>query len=232
MEKKVSKLAILTKGIIKENPNLVLLLGTCPTLATTSSALNGAGMGVSAMAVLICSNIVISLLAKIIPDKVRIPCYIVVIAGFVTVVQFVLQAFVPSLYDSLGLFIPLIVVNCIILGRAEMFASKNGVVDSALDGIGMGIGFTLSLTVMGAVRELIGAGTIFGFALPWMSEHPMMIIALAPGGFFIYACAIAAINFFTKGKGVKGSFGCQRCAMASICQQEKCLAELEKGVEA
>ena len=232
MEKKASKLAILTKGIIKENPNLVLLLGTCPTLATTSSALNGAGMGVSAMAVLICSNIVISLLAKIIPDKVRMPCYIVVIAGFVTVVQFVLQAFVPTLYDSLGLFIPLIVVNCIILGRAEMFASKNGVVDSALDGIGMGIGFTLSLTVMGAVRELIGAGTIFGFALPWMSEHPMMIIALAPGGFFIYACAIAAINFFTKGKGVKGSFGCQGCAMASICQQEKCLAELEKGVEA
>lgn len=232
MEKKISKLAILTKGIIKENPNLVLLLGTCPTLATTSSALNGAGMGVSAMAVLICSNIVISLLAKIIPDKVRIPCYIVVIAGFVTLVQFVLQAFVPSLYDSLGLFIPLIVVNCIILGRAEMFASKNNVIDSALDGIGMGIGFTLSLTVMGAVRELIGAGTIFGFALPWMSEHPMMIIALAPGGFFVYACAIAAINFITKGKGVKGSFDCHGCAMASMCQQEKCLAELEKGAEA
>ena len=232
MEKKTSKLSILTKGIIKENPNLVLLLGTCPTLATTSSALNGAGMGVSAMAVLICSNIVISLLAKIIPDKVRIPCYIVVIGGFVTVVQFVLQAFVPSLYNSLGLFIPLIVVNCIILGRAEMFASKNNVLDSALDGVGMGIGFTLSLTAIGAVRELIGAGTIFGFALPWLSAHPMMIIALAPGGFFIYACAIAAINFATKGKGVKGSFGCQGCAMASICQQEKCIAELEKGVEA
>ena len=232
MEKKTSKLSILTKGIIKENPNLVLLLGTCPTLATTSSALNGAGMGVSAMAVLICPNIVISLLAKIIPDKVRIPCYIVVIAGFVTVVQFVLQAFVPSLYNSLGLFIPLIVVNCIILGRAEMFASKNNVLDSALDGVGMGIGFTLSLTAIGAVRELIGAGTIFGFALPWLSAHPMMIIALAPGGFFIYACAIAAINFATKGKGVKGSFGCQGCAMASICQQEKCIAELEKGVEA
>ena len=232
MEKKTSKLSILTKGIIKENPNLVLLLGTCPTLATTSSALNGAGMGVSAMAVLICSNIVISLLAKIIPDKVRIPCYIVVIAGFVTVVQFVLQAFVPSLYNSLGLFIPLIVVNCIILGRAEMFASKNNVLDSALDGVGMGIGFTLSLTAIGAVRELIGAGTIFGFALPWLSAYPMMIIALAPGGFFIYACAIAAINFATKGKGVKGSFGCQGCAMASICQQEKCIAELEKGVEA
>ena len=179
MENKVSKLAILTKGIIKENPVLVLLLGTCPTLATTSSALNGLGMGVSAMAVLICSNIVISLLAKIIPDKVRIPCYIVVIAGFVTVVQFVLQAFVPSLYDSLGLFIPLIVVNCIILGRAEMFASKNNALDSALDGIGMGLGFTLALGIMGAIREIIGAGTIFGIALPWLSVHPMLIIALA-----------------------------------------------------
>lgn len=236
MENKVSKLAILTKGIIKENPVLVLLLGTCPTLATTSSALNGLGMGVSAMIVLICSNIVISLLAKIIPDKVRIPCYIVVIAGFVTVVQFLLQAFVPSLYDSLGLFIPLIVVNCIILGRAEMFASKNNALDSALDGIGMGIGFTLALGVMGAIREIIGAGTIFGFAIPWMSEHPMLIISLAPGGFFIFAVMIAAINYFTKGKGVKGSFDCHGCAMASICQQDKCIesleAEIKKGVEA
>ncbi len=232
MENKVSKLAILTKGIIKENPVLVLLLGTCPTLATTSSALNGLGMGVSATAVLICSNIVISLLAKIIPDKVRIPCYIVVIAGFVTIVQFVLQAFVPSLYASLGLFIPLIVVNCIILGRAEMFASKNNVVDSALDGIGMGLGFTLALGVMGSVREIFGAGTILGVALPWLSAHPILIIALAPGGFFIYACAIAAVNYFTDGKGVKGEFGCKGCAMASICQQEKCISELEKGVEA
>lgn len=233
MEKKTSKLAILTKGIIKENPVLVLLLGTCPTLATTSSALNGLGMGVSAMAVLVCSNIVISLLAKIIPDKVRIPCYIVVIAGFVTVVQFVLQAFVPSLYASLGLFIPLIVVNCIILGRAEMFASKNNAFDSALDGIGMGLGFTLALGVMGAVREIIGAGTILGYAIPWLSAHPMLIIALAPGGFFVFACAIAAVNYFTNGKGVKGDFGCHGCAMASICQQEKCIAELDKkGVEA
>jgi len=232
MEKKVSKLAILTKGIIKENPVLVLLLGTCPTLATTSSALNGLGMGVSATAVLICSNIVISLLAKFIPDKVRIPCYIVVIAGFVTVVQFVLQAFVPALYASLGLFIPLIVVNCIILGRAEMFASKNNALDSALDGIGMGLGFTLALGIMGAIREIIGAGTIFGVALPWLSAHPILVIALAPGGFFVYACLIAAVNYFTDGKGVKGDFGCKGCAMASICQQEKCIAELEKGVEA
>ncbi len=232
MEKKVSKLAILTKGIIKENPVLVLLLGTCPTLATTSSALNGLGMGVSATAVLICSNIVISLLAKFIPDKVRIPCYIVVIAGFVTVVQFVLQAFVPALYASLGLFIPLIVVNCIILGRAEMFASKNNALDSALDGIGMGLGFTLALGLMGAIREIVGAGTIFGVALPWLSAHPILVIALAPGGFFVYACLIAAVNYFTDGKGVKGSFGWKGCAMASICQQEKCIAELEKGVEA
>ena len=229
MEKKPSKLSILTKGIIKENPVLVLLLGTCPTLATTGSALNGLGMGVSAMAVLICSNIVISLLAKIIPDKVRIPCYIVVIAGFVTLVQFALQAFVPALYSSLGLFIPLIVVNCIILGRAEMFASKNNPLDSALDGIGMGLGFTLALGVMGAIREILGAGTIFGVALPWLSAHPMMIIALAPGGFFIFAVMIAAINFFTNGKGVKKKeFGCAGCAMASICSQEKCLEELDK----
>ena len=186
-------------------------------------------MGVSAMAVLICSNIVISLLAKIIPDKVRIPCYIVVIAGFVTLVQFALQAFVPALYSSLGLFIPLIVVNCIILGRAEMFASKNNPLDSALDGIGMGLGFTLALGVMGAIREILGAGTIFGVALPWLSAHPMMIIALAPGGFFIFAVMIAAINFFTNGKGVKKKeFGCAGCAMASICSQEKCLEELDK----
>lgn len=142
MKEKVNRLAVLTKGIIKENPNLVLLLGTCPTLATTSSAFNGMGMGIAATAVLICSNIAISLLAKLIPDKVRIPCYIVLIAGFVTLVQFIVQAFAEPLYNSLGVFLPLIVVNCIILGRAEMFANKNGVLDSALDGIGMGLGFT------------------------------------------------------------------------------------------
>ena len=150
-----SKLSIITNGIIKENPVLVLLIGTCPTLATSSSASNGLGMGLSTTAVLIAANIVISLLRKVIPDKVRIPCYIVVIAGFVTVVQFLLEAYVPALYKSLGLFIPLIVVNCIILGRAEAFANKNTVVDSALDGIGMGLGFTLTLTVMGTIRELL-----------------------------------------------------------------------------
>ena len=230
MDKKPSKLSILTKGIIKENPVLVLLLGTCPTLATTSSAINGIGMGVSAMAVLICSNIVISLLRKIIPDKVRIPCYIVVIAGFVTVVQLLLQAFVPSLYASLGLFIPLIVVNCIILGRAEMFASKNGAVDSALDGIGMGIGFTLALGAMGAIREFFGAGTIFGFEVLTGHVPGMGIFNLAPGGFFVFAILIAAVNFFTKGKGLKKKeFGCDGCAMSAMCGGAR--KECEKGAK-
>ena len=243
MKEKVNRLAVFTKGIIKENPNLVLLLGTCPTLATTSSAFNGMGMGIAATVVLICSNIVISILAKAIPDKVRIPCYIVVIAGFVTLVQFIVQAFAEPLYNSLGVFLPLIVVNCIILGRAEMFANKNGVLDSALDGAGMGLGFTLSLTLIGAVREIIGSGTIgSGFflggdelaekltiALPFISEHPMMIVALAPGGFFIYACAIAVVNKILTSKGKKPrEFSCQGCALASICQQEKCIKELDK----
>lgn len=217
MDNKPSKLSILTKGIIKENPVLVLLLGTCPTLATTSSAINGVGMGVSAMAVLICSNIVISLIRNIVPDKVRIPCYIVVIAGFVTVVQLVLQAFVPSLYASLGLFIPLIVVNCIILGRAEMFASKNNPFDSALDGIGMGLGFTLALGCMGLIREFFGAGTIFGVKV--LTDHitSMGIFNLAPGGFFVFAILIAAVNYFTKGRKVKKEFGCAGCALNGEC---------------
>lgn len=246
MKEKASRLAVFTKGFIKENPNLVLLLGTCPTLATTSSAFNGMGMGIAATVVLTCSNIVISILAKIIPDKVRIPCYIVVIAGFVTLVQFIVQAFAEPLYNSLGVFLPLIVVNCIILGRAEMFASKNGILDSALDGAGMGLGFTCSLTCIGAVREIIGSGTIFsGFFLggdelaeqltvhlPFISDHPLMIVALAPGGFFIFACAIAVVNKILTSKGKKPrEFGCQGCAMASICQQEKCIQELEKGAE-
>lgn len=154
----MNKLSILTKGIIKENPVLVLLLGCCPTLAVTTSCFNGLGMGVSTLAVLVCANIVISLLRNIIPDKVRIPCFIVVIAAFVTIVQFALKAYMPELDKALGLFIPLIVVNCIILGRAEMFASKNGVIDSALDGIGMGIGFTLALGLMGLIREFLGSG--------------------------------------------------------------------------
>lgn len=213
----MNKLAIVTKGIIKENPVLVLLLGTCPTLAVTTSAMNGLGMGVSTMAVLICSNIVISILKKVIPSTVRIPCYIVVIAGFVTVVQLMLKAYLPALDKSLGLFIPLIVVNCIILGRAEMFASKNSVVDSALDGLGMGIGFTLALGIMGLIREFLGSGTAFGIAVTG-SITPMGIFMLAPGGFFVYAILIAAINWASKGKAIKKKeFGCQGCAMAEMC---------------
>lgn len=206
---KVSKLSILLRGIIKENPVLVLLLGTCPTLATTSSALNGIGMGVSAMAVLICSNIVISLIRKIVPDNVRIPCYIVVIAGFVTIVQMMLQAFVPALYASLGLFIPLIVVNCIILGRAEMFASKNNPIDSALDGIGMGLGFTLTLGCMGAIREFLGSGTLFGVDILAGHIPGMGVFNLAPGGFFTFAILVAFVNKITKDKSkLKREFGC------------------------
>ena len=200
---KTSKLAILTNGIIKENPVLVLLLGTCPFLATSSSLINALGMGVSATAVLVCSNIVISLLRKVIPDKVRIPCYIVVIAGFVTLVQFVLQAYAPGINKALGVFIPLIVVNCIILGRAEMFASKNNVFDSALDGIGMGIGFTFALFCMGSIRELLGNGTWLGIHILDNFIPGMGIFSLAPGGFFSYAICIAAVAYFTTARPKK-----------------------------
>ncbi len=217
MEKKTSKLSILLRGIIKENPTLVLLLGTCPFLATSTSAINGVGMGLSATAVLICSNIAISLLKNIIPDRVRIPCYIVVIAGFVTVVQFLLQAYLPSLNASLGLYIPLIVVNCIILGRAEMFASKNSVIDSALDGIGMGLGFTLALFVMGTIREFIGAGTILGFEITTNIITPMSILVLAPGGFFVFGILTAIVNKITNGK-LNREFSCAGCPAETACK--------------
>lgn len=214
----MNKLSLITNGIIKENPTLVLLLGTCPTLAVTTSAINGVGMGVSTMAVLICSNIAIAMLNKVIPDKVRIPCYIVVIAGFVTVVSFLLQAYAPAINEALGLFIPLIVVNCIILGRAEMFANKNTIVDSALDGLGMGIGFTFALLLMGSIRELLGAGAIFGFSITADYIDPVAIFMLAPGAFFTYGCLVAAVNYFTKGRAIKKTdFGCEGCPSASGC---------------
>ena len=232
---KKSKLSIITNGIIKENPVLVLLIGTCPTLATSSSASNGLGMGLSTTAVLIAANIVISLLRKVIPDKVRIPCYIVVIAGFVTVVQFLLEAYVPAPYKSLGLFIPLIVVNCIILGRAEAFANKNTVVDSALDGIGMGLGFTLTLTVMGTIRELLGAGTWFGMTVFGSWFTPIGFFNLAPGGFFVFGLLIAVLNVITKGKALKKkTFSCGTCPMYNSCNlaEAKEIAAEEKGAEA
>ena len=226
----MDKLKILTKGIIKENPVLVLLLGTCPTLAVTTSAINGLGMGVSAMVVLICSNIVISLLKKVIPDTVRIPCYIVVIAGFVTVVQMLLQAYLPEINASLGLFIPLIVVNCIILGRAEMFANKNSVIDSALDGVGMGIGFSLTLTIMGLIREFFGSGTLFDIPVTTEVIDPMTIFMLAPGGFFVFAILIAAVNWASNGKAIKKkSFSCEGCPSASVCASSTCEGQGDKA---
>jgi len=180
-------------GIVKENPTFVLLLGMCPTLATTSSAINGMSMGIATMFVLICSNAIISLLKNLIPDGVRIPCYIVVIASFVTILQMVMQAYLPSLYSSLGLFIPLIVVNCIILGRAEAFASKNGVLASLCDGIGIGLGFTASLTVIGIVREFLGSGALFGFKVMPDSMN-ILVFVLAPGAFITLGFLMAIVN--------------------------------------
>ncbi|MBQ6392507.1 MAG: electron transport complex subunit E [Eubacterium sp.] len=185
----------LFNGIIKENPTLVLILGMCPTLAVTTSAINGGGMGLTTTAVLMFSNLLISLLRNFIPDRVRIPAYIVVIASLVTIVQFVLQAYLPALNDALGVYIPLIVVNCIILGRAESYASKNGPVSSFFDGLGMGLGFTLALTILGAFRELLGAGTVFGFTvLPETIFTPITIFILAPGAFFVLSCLVAIKN--------------------------------------
>ena len=188
---------VIINGIVKENPTFVLLLGMCPTLGTTSSALNGMSMGLATMAVLICSNVVISAIKNLIPDAVRIPAFIVVIASFVTALQMLMQAFVPDIYATLGLFIPLIVVNCIILGRAEAFASKNGVVASACDGIGMGIGFTLALTLLGAVRELLGAGKIFGTTI-FPEDYGMLMFVLAPGAFIVLGYLIAIVNSLKK----------------------------------
>ena len=213
---KPSYLATLTNGIIKENPVLVLILGTCPTLAVTTMAINGLGMGLAATVVLICSNIVISLLKKVIPDTVRIPCYIVVIAAFVTIVQFLVKAYAPALDSALGVFLPLIVVNCIILGRAEMFANKNDVISSALDGF-----------CMGSVREILGNGTWMsgaswigiqnGINLHW--ENPIIVFLLAPGGFMVFGALVALVNFLTKGKAIKKKeFGCEGCPSAAACK--------------
>lgn len=190
-------LKTLTNGILRENPTFALVLGMCPTLATTTSAINGMSMGLATTAVLICSNIVISLLKNLIPDKVRIPAFIVVIASFVTMVQLLVQAYLPAIYDALGLFIPLIVVNCIVLGRAEAFAAKNNVGFSALDGIGMGLGFTLALTILGAIRELLGTGKIFDFAI-FPENYGMLVFVLAPGAFIALAYVMALVNKLKK----------------------------------
>ena len=207
-----NKLKVLTNGFLAENPVLRLVLGTCPTLAVTSMASNGIGMGLAATFVLVCSNIVISLLRKVIPSQVRIPCYITVIAGFVSVVQMLVKAYLPDLDKALGVYLPLIVVNCIILGRAEMFASKNGILDSALDGLGMGIGFTFTLVIMGSIREILGAGTWMaglGTLVPALpadfsvqvipaSIDPFTIMTSAPGGFFVFGILMAGATWLTN----------------------------------
>ena len=224
--KENSALERLKNGIITENPTFVLTLGMCPTLAVTTSAVNGLGMGLTTMAVLALSNMFISMLRKVIPDKVRIPAFIVIIASFVTVVELLLKAFIPSLYDALGLYIPLIVVNCIILGRAEAYASKNKVIPSLFDGIGMGLGFTVGLTAIVIVRELIGAGKIFDIRVMPESYEPLTIFILAPGAFFVLAGLVALQNkvknnMAKKGKKVPETVGCGEgcasCGNASSC---------------
>ncbi len=191
---------IFLNGILKENPTFVLFLGMCPTLAVTTAAVNGLGMGLSTMAVLVCANVFISLLRKFIPDKVRIAAYVVVIASFVTIVEMVLKAYAPAVSKSLGLYIPLIVVNCIILGRAEAFASKNGFVKSAVDGVGMGLGFTCALTIIGSIREILGAGSIFGISLFGEGFQPMTIMILPPGAFLTLGLIVMTINIISEKK--------------------------------
>lgn len=193
----MSYISIIKNGIIKENPTFVLMLGMCPTLATTTSAINGLSMGLATMFVLICSNVVISLMKKLTPDMVRIPVFIVVIASFVTILQMVMQAYVPDIYSTLGLFIPLIVVNCVILGRAEAFAAKHGAMSSLMDGIGIGLGFTLGLTLLGICREVLGSGTIFGMTL-LPETYNMLMFVLPPGAFITLGFLVAIINKFRK----------------------------------
>ena len=222
-------LAVLTKGILKENPVLVLILGTCPTLATTTNVAGAFGMGIAAMVVLICSNMLISLLRKVIPDNVRIPCYIVIISGFVTIVQMIVQAYFPALYEMLGVYLALITVNCIILGRAEMFAGKNSVGRSALDGIGMGIGFTIALCAMAFIREVFGNASFAGIPIPFLEPYKIAILVKAPGGMLVYGLLIALVYVITSGKApLKTDFSCAGCPSAGNCHTGGCM---KKGDE-
>lgn len=216
----MSNLKELTKGIIKENPTLVTLLGMCPTLAVTTMAINGLGMGLATTFVLIGSNIVISLLKNAIPKAVRLPCYIVIIAGFVTLISFLMQAYLPDLYSALGVFLSLITVNCIILGRAEVFASKNKVVPSIMDAIGMGLGFTLALFTMGTIREILGAGTFLSgtdFCITIPVGEPMLVFIMPAGGFFVLGTVIAVINKLASKKPPE-KIGCAGCPNAKMCK--------------
>ena len=216
---KNGNLAVLTKGILKENPVLVLILGTCPTLATTGTVDGAVGMGLAALVVLLCSNVFISLLRNVIPDSMRIPCYIVIIAGFVTIVKLFVQAYLPDLYETLGVYLDLITVNCIILGRAEMFAGKNPVLKSALDGIGMGIGFTVALAAMATVREVLGSASFAGNPIPFLEPYKITFLTAAPGGLLVYGLLIALVVVITKGKApLKKSFSCAGCPNAANCR--------------
>ncbi|MBP3591987.1 MAG: electron transport complex subunit RsxE [Clostridia bacterium] len=221
---KNNKMMIFLRGLILENPVLVLVLGTCPTLAQTTSVIGALGMGIAATLVLIGSNVVISALRRLIPDIVRIPCYIVIIATFVTVVQLLMHAYLPDLYEMMGVYLALIVVNCIILGRAEMFARKNGVLDSAVDGLGMGLGFLLALLCMATVREVLGAGTFAGLAVPFFKTYHIPILTKAPGGFLVFGILIAIMNKIKeKDGGVKRkSFSCEGCPSAAHCKKASC----------
>jgi len=208
-------------GIVKENPTFVLMLGMCPTLAVSTAAINGIGMGISTTAVLILSNVIISALRKVIPDEVRLPAYIVIVATLVTITELLIEAYLPSLYDALGIYIPLIVVNCIILGRAEAYANKNPVGPAAFDGIGMGIGFTVALTVVGLIRELLGAGTAFGFQVIPKSVEPIGIFIKAPGAFLVLAIVIAVLNAMgVKNRGKQLVDGCDGCCAS--CARRNC----------
>ena len=221
---KNNRLAILLKGIITENPVLILVLGTCPALATTSKVESAVWMGIAATIVLICSNVAISALRNIIPNVVRIPCYIVVIATFVTAVQMLLQAYLPGVYDMLGVYLALIVVNCIILGRAEMFARKNLVIDSAIDGVGMGLGFLLALFIISVIREVLGAGSFFGLAIPFLENYKIPMLVQAPGGFLVFGIVIAIMNKLTEKKGgvKRKDFSCEGCPSAHLCDKTSC----------
>ncbi|HAU85166.1 MAG TPA: electron transport complex subunit RsxE [Lachnospiraceae bacterium] len=224
-------------GIVKENPTFVLMLGMCPTLAVTSSAINGMGMGLTTTVVLIMSNMIISALRKVIPDKVRIPAFIVIVASLVTVVQLLLQAYVGFLYDALGIYIPLIVVNCIILGRAEAYASKNGVLLSACDGIGMGLGFTVGLTCIGLVREFLGNGSVFNLHVLPSSYEPISIFIMAPGAFFVLACLTALQNKFKApsatnvphAESLSCGGNCATCTGSACIENHKKIEEAKKG---
>lgn len=228
------KLSILLRGIIAENPVLILILGTCPSLAMSTSVISALSMGIAATVVLIGSNAVISALRKIIPDTVRIPCYIVIIAAFVTAVQMLLEAYLPDIYNMLGVYLALIVVNCIILGRAEMFARKNTVVDSILDGLGMGVGFLVALVLIATIREVLGAGSFAGFEIPFLADFKIPILVKAPGGFLVYGIVIAVMNKLTEKRGgvKKKSFSCEGCPSSHICNKTSCAEVTELTAEA